>query len=257
MRRLSLLFAMAAISVFSIGCDDGATAGGSGSAQDDHGHSHEGEHGHDHSENSHASGSHAGHGHTELGPNNGHIIDLGRAHEYHAELLEDFDSNTITVFMHDGALKPMKIAQEKITLVLTAGEKASSFELSAIEAGEGSAFRSDDASVMKMIESGTVNGKLRVTIEDKPFSGTFVHEPHGQSSHGQSGHQHGEHGHAEGMGHDHDGGHAKDHDDHAGHDHDKGRDEHAGHGPDEGHGKDHDKGRHDGHDHEGDDKDGK
>ncbi len=244
MRKLSLLFAVAAISVFSIGCDNSGTKGASGTTggsgtttDDEHGHSHEGEDAHDHGEGEHGEDEHAGHdhsehGHSELGPNGGHIIDLGHDHEYHAELLDDHKTEAITIFMHDGDLKPMKIAQEKVTLVLTAGGESNSFELTALEEGEGSAFRSEDANMMKMIDSGKAKGKLRVTIKDKPFSGSFVHEAHGHGDHA-----HGEH--AEGEGHDHDEGHAKDHDDHADHDHD------------------HKKGEHDDHTHEGDDKGGK
>lgn len=168
MKKLSLLFALAAISMFAFGCarPDTNTTGSTG--VDDHGHDHgsDGHEGHDHAHADHAA------------PHGGHLIDLGRNHEYHAELVDDHESEAITIYIMDGDLKPLAIKQSSVSLVLTAGDNTQTFELPGTNPESSSEFTSSDEKLMGMIDTRGVTGKLRVTINDKPFSGSFEHHEH-------------------------------------------------------------------------------
>ena len=118
---------------------------------------------------------HADHGDT--GEHGGHIIELGSDHEYHAELVDDHKTETVTVYMMDGDMKPLSIEQTAVTLILTAGDESQTYELPAA-AGSTSEFSLSDKELLKMMDAENASGKLRVTIDDKPFSGTFDHHAH-------------------------------------------------------------------------------
>ncbi len=190
MKKLSLFLTLFAVSIFAIGCAD-STSNKTDSTDkpgevDPHaGHDHSSggadEHeGHDHAESDHA----AKHG--------GHLIELGRNHEYHAELVDDHTTESITVYMMDGDMESLTVNQASISLVLTAGDKTETFELMASQPGGSSQFASSDAKMMEMIEGEEVKGKLRVTIDGKPFSGAFDHHDHGheEGSDAHAGHNH-------------------------------------------------------------------
>lgn len=170
MKNLLLLLATSAMMIFATGCTDSSTASTKGtndSSTDAHaGH----DHSHDHS------------GHSHIGSHGGHIIELGRNHEYHAELVDDHESGTVTVYMLDGELKTLEINQDSITLVLTAGDQTRSFELPSKE-GNTSEFSMSDAQMLEMLAVDHADGKLRVTINDKPFTGSFEHHAHDHDDH--------------------------------------------------------------------------
>lgn len=167
MKKHSLLLALFAVSIFAIGCDDSASDKTDSTEDTSEIDPHKG---HDHSSDDH--GDHtAKHG--------GHLIELGRNHEYHAELVDDHKTESITVYMMDGDMKPLTVNASSITLVLTAGEKTETFELMASQPGGAAQFASNDAKMMEIIEGEDVKGKLRVAIDGKPFSGAFDHLGHG------------------------------------------------------------------------------
>ena len=126
--------------------------------------------GHDHSEAGHDEHGHAEH----VAPNGGHLIELGRDHAYHAELTDDHSTDTVTIYMLDGDLKTMPTQQTSVQLVLTADGKTESFELK----GDGSEFSASSSEMLEMLEADGATGKLRVTIDGKPMTGSFEHEEH-------------------------------------------------------------------------------
>jgi hypothetical protein len=117
MNNVSLrVMAVAALSVSFVGCGSGSTEtsteriGGtppplvSEANHDDH-------EGHDH-------GDEAGDEHPTEGPHGGHLIELGNE-EYHAELLHDEKTHTVTIHLFAGAAKePAAVPLEEITLQL-------------------------------------------------------------------------------------------------------------------------------------------
>ena len=178
MKKFSLLLGLVAVSMFAIGCDQPQTTGsGSNNTQEEDPHA-----GHNHDE--------AAHDHSPK--HGGHLIEIGRNHEYHAELVDDHKTESITVYMMDSHMEPLSLNTDSINLDLTAGDKTETFELLASQPGGSSEFSSNDAKMMEMIEGEEVKGKLRVNIDGKPFSGAFDHHGHG---HGEGGDSHAGHNH--------------------------------------------------------------
>lgn len=185
MKSLSLLLTLFAVSIFAIGCDNG-TSTHTGSTNktgevDPHA-------GHDHSsgQDDHEGHDHAAHDHSSK--HGGHLIELGRNHEYHAELVDDHKTESITVYIMDSHMETLTVDQASISLVLTSGDKTETFELMASQPGGSSQFASSDARMMEMIDGEAVKGKLRVTIDDKPYSGTFDHHGHDHEEGGDHSH---------------------------------------------------------------------
>ena len=180
---IAITLALLAISMFAIGCTN-PDANKNGSADvhsESDGHD---DHDHDHD--------HAAHDHTPK--HGGHLIEIGRNHEYHAELVDDHKTETVTVYMLDSHMEALTVKQASISLVLTAGDNTQTFELMASQPGGSDHFTSNDTKLMEMLDNEDVQGKLRVTIGGKPFSGTFDHHAH---DHDHEGHDH--------EGHNHDG----------------------------------------------------
>ena len=108
----------------------------------------------------------------------GHLIEIGRNHEYHAELVDDQKSQTVTIYMLDSHMESLTLNEPSIDLVLTENDVTESFVLTAIQTGGSSEFVSSDEAMLELFKDKTVKGKLRVNIEGKPFSGSFDHHPH-------------------------------------------------------------------------------
>jgi len=181
MKNLALLFACFAVSAFAVGCtnDDGTgngTDNGNNSNETNDKDDHDG---HDHADHDHK----PKHG--------GHLIEIGRDHKYHAELVDDHKTESVTVYMMDGDMEPLTIKQSSISLVLTSDDKTQTFELMATQPGGSSEFSSNDAKMMEMIDGEDVTGKLRINIDGKPVSGSFDHHAHGHDGDGDDhGHDH-------------------------------------------------------------------
>jgi hypothetical protein len=168
MKKLTLAFALLALAVIAVGCTNSGTTTADGKNETEKKSVGKDEHeGHDHAAEVHKP------------PHGGHLIELGRNHEYHAELLDDHKSESVTVYIMDGHMKPLTIQEPSISLVLTADSETKTFELTgATPPGGSSEFTSSDEAMMTMIEKEGVTGKLRVNIDGKPFTGTFDHEGH-------------------------------------------------------------------------------
>ena len=119
--------------------------------------------------------------HPHEGPHGGHIIELGRNHQYHAELVEHGSIQTVTVYILDKDLKDYPISKPTITLVLTVDGSSKTFELRAVGVSEGMTARFDasDSSLHAAMEaSEEAEGKLRVTIDGVPYIGRIAHNGH-------------------------------------------------------------------------------
>lgn len=122
--------------------------------------------------------------HPMEGPNGGHLIELGHE-EYHAELLHDDDTNTVTVNLLDAAGKqPVAIPEQEIVLQLFQGGQFASYSLKAAHdaadvAGAASRFQLVDAGLSDALEHEEgLRGRLQVTIDGKPFVGQLEHTSH-------------------------------------------------------------------------------
>ncbi len=74
---------------------------------------------------------HAGHDHPSEGPHGGELIDLGKE-EYHAELVHDDATHTITIYVLDGSAKvAMPIEATEMALNLLVDGKPQQFKLPA------------------------------------------------------------------------------------------------------------------------------
>ena len=153
--------------------------------------------GHDHSgdEAGHLAGD--GHDHDDEsaqlhpteGPHGGHLIELGNE-EYHAELLHDEDSHTVTVHLLDAAGKQsVAISQPEITLQLFQDGQFVKYALKAIPAPDataGSASRFavvDETLCDALVHGDETRGRLQVTIDGRPYTGTIEHSSHEKHEH--------------------------------------------------------------------------
>ncbi|MDB4766859.1 hypothetical protein OAG71_04145 [bacterium] len=181
MKRLphfAAAFAVVCFCFSTTGCDQPTSPDGSATINantEDHGHDHDGEshEGHE-SEDTHAAGDDHGH----VAPHGGQIIELGREHEYHAEIVDQHDSESITVYMLDGDLKDIKVDSETISITLISGEDSKTFEMTDAgqEGDEGSSFMTKDAAAFALMETENSEGKIRVRIDGKSYTGTFAHK---------------------------------------------------------------------------------
>jgi len=143
--------------------------------------------GHDHDDS-------AGHEHPTEGPHGGHLIELGNE-EYHAELLHDENTRTVTIHLLDGAGKqPVAIPQTEITLQLFQGGQFVKYALKSVQgpggsAGAASRFEIVDAALCNTLcDEDETRGRLQVSINGKPYTGTIEHSSHGDHDH--EGHEH-------------------------------------------------------------------
>ncbi len=213
--------AVLAMSIFLLGCSsdstgtsteelgDAPSASAADADHDDHA-------GHDH-------GDEAGHEHPTEGPHGGHLIELGNE-EYHAELLHDEDTHAVTIHLLDGPAKQtVSVPLDEITVQLFQDGQFVKYTLKAVPgqgdaAGAASQFDLVDAALCDALCQDEMSGRLQVTIDGKPYTGTIEHDSHEGHDH-DDGHDH------DGDGDDHDGdGHEGHEGDHEGHDHDDGHD---------------------------------
>jgi len=156
------------------------------------------------------------HGHEHAsGPHGGDILELG---EYHGELVHDHDSNTVTVFILDGAAaENVPVDAQEAVINITREGLAKQFKLTASPVeGEpenfSSRFVSSDAELITELDNEGTAAVFAVEINGEPHRGMVEH--HHDHDHA---HEHGEeHEHAEGEAdHDHAGETAEEHATHA------------------------------------------
>jgi hypothetical protein len=121
-----------------------------------------------------------------VGPHQGQIIELGRSHEYHAELVEDEKARKVTIYILDKAMKELPIDQEAVSITLSSAGKSQTFDLAAANRKEGKTaqFDSDEKLHEAMEKEPKVKLRLTVTIAGKPYSGDVTHD------HDHKGHKH-------------------------------------------------------------------
>ncbi len=119
-------------------------------------------------------------GHAEEGPHGGHLIELGRDHKFHAELVEDHETDSISVYILDGNMKEYPIAEPDVTLAVSVGVGSGAYVLPAVEPKDGKTARFDvtDEKLHKQMESEGAEIKLRVTIDGTPYTGTLKSHKH-------------------------------------------------------------------------------
>jgi hypothetical protein len=115
---------------------------------------------------------HSGH----VGPHKGHIIELGRDHQYHGELVHDDKAETASVYILDKAMKESPIDAKSVTITIVADNKPETHELAAVDPKDGkTAHFKGDKKLFEAIEDVEKNPKakasLTVMIGDKPYKG--------------------------------------------------------------------------------------
>ena len=162
-RFISLAAAIAAFSTLS-GCN----------SQQAHDHS-----GHDHgahaAKSAASDGDDSAHNHGHEGPHGGHLIELGHGHAYHAELVENDATESVTVYILDTHMAELPIEQETILLNVTADGQSNAYQLTARDDNNAighSCFESADKQLFHTLEQHPkLTGKLRVTIQGVPYVG--------------------------------------------------------------------------------------
>lgn len=180
-----------------------------------------------------------GHSHPSETPHGGHLIELAGG-EYHAELLHDDSSHSVTVYLLDSAgEEPVGIQAAEITLQAFDDGQFVDYTLTAVDAADeqagSSQFQTADEALGDLLgHAGEFSGRLQVTIEGRQLTGVIELDAHDHDAHADDDH-----------GDEDDGDHADEGDDHADeggdHDADEGHDNEAGgHDDDADEGGDHD-----------------
>lgn len=131
------------------------------------------EHGHDHGAGEHA----------EHGPHEGQLIELGKE-EYHAELVHDDKTHTITIYLLDGKAKEAVTSDAaELTINLVVDGKPEQFALPATPqdgeaAGKVSRFQLVSEPLCKALDSKEVKGRLNVKLGDQTFAGDLAPHAH-------------------------------------------------------------------------------
>jgi len=124
---------------------------------------------------------HAEGGHPEEGPHHGSLIELGNE-EYHAELVHDDASGTVTIYLLDSAAKvAIPISATSLVVNLSHDGSAEQFELAASPQttdpeGKSSRFVSTDAELAEDLDHEGAEAKLVVTIGGKQYRGAIEHD---------------------------------------------------------------------------------
>jgi hypothetical protein len=123
------------------------------------------------------------HAHPTEGPHKGHLIELGEE-EYHAELVHDDATKTISVYILDKNVeKAVPIAATELMLNLVVDGKPQQVKLvAAPQAGEpegqSSLFTATDEAALEALEAPKTTGRLNVKIGEKTYNGAIEHHDH-------------------------------------------------------------------------------
>jgi hypothetical protein len=140
------------------------------------------------------------HSHAAEGPHGGHLIVLGDE-QYHAELLHDEATHTVTVHLLDAAGEnPVSADQPEVTLqVFQDGQFVDyTLQASASEAGASEFTLVDEALCDVLLHAEEVRGRLQVTIDGKQLTGIVEHQAHDHEGHEHEGEDEEDHDHAQG-----------------------------------------------------------
>lgn len=132
-----------------------------------------------------------GHSHEEVGPNGGHLVELGDE-EYHIEWTHDDDSGLVTLYVLDAAAKELvPIASETITITAQVNDSRE-YQLAAVApSGDPPASARFELKSPELLGSLQLAGQgvdvsVAVTIDGQEYRGVFEHHDH---DHGH-GHKH-------------------------------------------------------------------
>ena len=129
---------------------------------------------------------HDDHGHPSEGPHGEPLIELGNE-EYHAELVHDDATDTITIYMLDSsATKPVVVLEDAVTINAMIDGKPSQFKLTGVDVVDGtaSAFEIVSEELHEAIEDESGKPRLNVAIDGKSFVGQIQHHDHSEHEHG-------------------------------------------------------------------------
>ena len=139
----------------------------------------------------------AEHDHEELGPHDGHIIELG-SEDYHAELTHDEETHKVGVYLLGSDAKTAApIVAESVVINVSEDGAPKQFTLPAVpqpgEAdGKSSYFEIVDESLCKIVcgesEAKSTQARLSLKIDDKPYVGMIETAPHDHDH--DHGHEH-------------------------------------------------------------------
>jgi hypothetical protein len=135
------------------------------------------------------------HGHGHEGPHGGQLIELGSDEKYHAELVHDDASGTVTVYLLDGEAKaaaPIDAAEVTLNLVVDGEPKQFKLPASAMDddpEGRSSRFELTDSELLEALEGGA-EGRLSVEIDGTQRQGNLEHHEHEHEGEGEHEHEH-------------------------------------------------------------------
>lgn len=123
------------------------------------------------------------HAHPKEGPHHGSLIELGKE-AYHAELVHDDTTDTVTVYLLDAdAENAVAIPSKPIVLNLRVAGKPRQFTLPATPQegdaeGTASTFAITSKPLCQALDTHGATGRLNVTIEGKVYVGTVGGHTH-------------------------------------------------------------------------------
>lgn len=121
-----------------------------------------------------------GHAHPEKGPRGGALVELGEE-EFHAEVLHDHDSHTVTIFLLDGSARRLVgIDSREVLVNIRSGRKAKQFKLAAApqkgdRSGFSTRFAARSEELCHMLDEHEADARLNVRIAGRGFSGKIPH----------------------------------------------------------------------------------
>ena len=150
------------------------------------------EHGdHEHADHEHADHEHADHEHAELGPHGGQLIELGDD-EYHAELLHDEQTHTVTIYVLDGkAAETVPISAPEVAIQLNVNGEPQRFALAAVhldqeKPAQAVCFEAADEELSHALDEQGAKGTLTIDINGREFTGPIVHRHSHEHEHEHS-----------------------------------------------------------------------
>jgi hypothetical protein len=125
------------------------------------------------------------HAHEEVGPHNGHIIELG-ADGYHAELTHDDAENRVGVYILDGAAKAAApIDAQTVMIHVSVADEPSEYELPAVAQpddpeGKATYFELVSEPLCRVVagEEEDSRARIKIMIGGKPYDGVIETEHH-------------------------------------------------------------------------------
>ncbi len=114
------------------------------------------------------------------GPHGGQVIELGRSHQYHAEIVDSAPDQSVSVYILDGELQELAIDPSPVTLSLTIDGQVRSFELASATDGKEktSRFTTADRELFQALHEHGASGKIRVSIDGAPYVGVWQQHHH-------------------------------------------------------------------------------